>query len=387
MTQTYTEPIQTVSDGDTLTYDTADAADNLEIINAECRWRGINREETRTVTDYASNQNYDQATATTSTDTASNSISEEGSVVTIGIPNPPSGYSFNYLEYSVFVDTDGGEGGGFEVEYQKEDGSQVTTSINNSFAGTVYSSGQVSTNYTTETRSGLFRNVPSGVSPTILIECTTYGKKTTTQSRTASTSYPSPPSGYSFDRHREEKSNGTDTFHYDNRVGQSESITSFSTSDTVWVRLTTRGKDTSTVTDTFKTENPSVSGDASASYAGTLNDGEWSPWIQLSGFTEGQNSLTQDIDGSYDADFELRYEWQFTVPDTLAEHKFVINGTTYVTALADPTDEAVQYDFYRTYIADEGVVCYDVVDTDDADASPYRIYHPTHGVKALRDKS
>lgn len=391
MTQTYTEPIQTVSDGDTITYDTADAADNLEILNAECRWRGITREETQTVTDYASRDNYDQATATTSTDTARNRNTDTGSGnggAKVTIPPVPSGYSFDRVELDGSVSYFNDNGTDADVVYEDADGTQKSKTVSPGGSTQIVDDTTTSTNVLGETREIFFSFVPSGTTTdAIAMEVSTYGKKTTTESQTASTSYPSPPSGYSFDRHREEKSDGTDTFHYDNRVGQTESITSNSTSNTVWVRLTTRGKDTSTVTDTFKTENPSVSGDASASYSGTLNDGEWSPWIQLSGFTEGQNSLTQDIDGSFDADFELRYEWQFTVPDTLAEHRFVINGTTYVTALADPTDEAVQYDFYRTYIADEGIVCYDVVDVDDADASPYRIYHPTYGVKALRDKS
>jgi len=387
MTQTYTEPIQTVSDGDTVTYETTDAADNLEILNAECRWRGINRTETRTVTDYASNQNYDQATATTSTDTKSrlSSVLRDSSKSISTFPSVASGYSFSSHELNYIALNKESNSVTVDLLGQKPDGSNFTTTRTISADSSITLSYSSNTNHVGQTVS--FQQVNGDNNLEFSTICETIGQKTTTQSRTASTSYPSVPNGYSFDRHREEKSNGTDNFHYDNRVGQSESITSFSTSDTVSVRLTTRGKDTSTVTDTFNTENPSVSGDAFASYSGTLNDGEWSPWVQLSGFTEGQNSLTQDINGSFDADFELRYEWQFTVPDTLAEHRFVINGTTYVTALADPTDEAVQYDFYRTYIDGEGIVCYDVVDVDDADASPYRIYHPTHGVKALRDKS
>lgn len=212
----------------------------------------------------------------------------------------------------------------------------------------------------------------------------TYGKKTNTNSRTASTSFPSVPNGYNFSRHREQKSNGTNNYHYSNKVGQSRSITSNSTNNTVWVRLKTRGKKTTSSTSYYDTRDPSVSEDASASYNGTISDGNWTSWNTLNGFSPGSNTLNHSISESNKADFQIRYEWEYDVPTAVQTAKIKINGTTYSVALADMADPALVYDFYRTFTPTNGTLAFDVVDPSDSDSIPYYIYHPTHGKVSLR---
>lgn len=212
----------------------------------------------------------------------------------------------------------------------------------------------------------------------------TYGKKTVTNSRTASTSFPSVPNGYNFSRHREEKSNGTNDYHYSNKVGHSRSITSNSPNDTVWVRLKTRGRKTTSSTSYYDTRDPSVSGNASASYNGTISDGNWSSWTSVSGFSPGSNTLNHSISESNKADFQIRYEWEYGYPTAIETKQIKINNTIYNVVLADPSDPALTQNFFQTGSSSGDILSFDIVDPSDPNAIPYYVYHPTLGEFALR---
>lgn len=177
---------------------------------------------------------------------------------------------------------------------------------------------------------------------------------------------------------------------YNNRVGQTVTVElSFSgqssdkyASVDLYINSTSSQYNTRTITE--KTKNPSVSGDVSGSYSGTLNGGEWSSWQNLSGFSVGNNQFNHSIGGSNEANFQFRYYWEYNTPEPLSEQKININGTNYEVALADPNDPALDYTFYRIYDPTHGTLCYDVVEASDTDAIPYYIYHPIHGKLALR---
>ena len=476
MANTYTSNTIRVNNGDSTTFDTSDAADGIRILNAECRWRGVQTSSTSNNTSYKTNTNYDSATATTSTQYNNNSTSTgyatatpkqyynnqwsdtefgdgsgDGPSMYVTFPSindtsrfehheiiaeiepDPDNYDdsreytldFN-LSVSVSNATINMTAGGYkkitrtvnsyntgELGYVKlhkpwSDGNDVVLTItvktvysSPSSSDTVYRSypsvpsgynfhkhemvvdGNTTTYYSNKVGDSVsVTSYDSNNTKSLLLR--TYGKKTVTNSRTASTSFPSVPNGYNFYRHREEKSNGTNDYHYSNKVGYGRSITSNSTNNQVWVRLKTRGKKTTSSTSYYDTRDPSVSGNASASYNGTISDGNWTSWTSVSGFSPGSNTLNHSISESNKADFQIRYEWEYDVPTAVQTANISINGTTYSVALADMADPALVYDFYRTFTPTNGTLAFDVVDPNDPDSIPYYIYHPTHGKVSLR---
>jgi len=150
--------------------------------------------------------------------------------------------------------------------------------------------------------------------------------------------------------------------------------------------MRTRGEDTNCSTTYYDTEDPSVSGDVSASYNGTLNNGETSSWQTLSGLTTGDNTFDHSISQSNEARFRFEFDWQYDIPTALAVYRVAIGGTTYDVALADPNDSSLEYNFYRVQVDGEGVLALDVVSPSDSNALPVFVYHPTHGKLALREK-
>lgn len=211
-----------------------------------------------------------------------------------------------------------------------------------------------------------------------------------TNSDTASTSYPSVPNGYSFSRHyyREEKNGNRQDYDYiySNKVGNSRSVTSYDPDNTWDLKMQTQGEDTNCNTAYYDTQDPSVSGDVSGSYNGTLNNGETSSWQTLSGLTAGDNTFDHSISQSNEAQFRFEFDWQYEVPTALAVYRVVINGTTYDVAMADPSDSSLEYDCYRAQVDGEGILALDVVSPSDANAIPAYVYHPTYGKLALREK-
>ena len=146
----------------------------------------------------------------------------------------------------------------------------------------------------------------------------TEGSKEVTESDTSETSYPSVPSGYSFNRHYwREELNGDfhdSNFTYSNSVGESRSITSEDSDDEWYLEMRTRGSDTTYYTE--YTDSPSVSGDVSAAFGGTLSDDETSGWYTLSGFSIGSNSISHSISDSNEGYYQIRFDWDFLPPES-----------------------------------------------------------------------
>lgn len=277
--------------------------------------------------------------------------SVQSDTVTLQYPSVPSGYSFDRHEKNV--------DGSVDYIYSNRVGESVSVTSND----------------------------PNN---TVTLELETRGEDTNyyTNSDTTYVSYPSVPNGYSFDRHyyREEK-NGSyvdSDYSYSNKVGQSRSVTSNNTSVTRSLEMETRGEQTNTYTN--YTNNPSVSGDVSASSSASLDDNETSSWQSLSGFGLGDNTLSHSIGDSGEGYYRIRFDWEVAYPteiDTVGHY----DGTTLSKGrLVDPNDEALEYDVFRTFTENGGILAFDMVDPSDEDVADFYINHPTHGLIGLRLK-
>lgn len=133
-----------------------------------------------------------------------------------------------------------------------------------------------------------------------------------------------------------------------------------------------------------ETTSPEVSGDMSASYSGVLTDNEETGWIDVSGFSRGENNVTYNIGGSGRADFKLQFDWEYETPEAQAIKKLYVNGEKIKLPLVYPSAPELTYDIMRTKVNGETLTA-DLVDVDSPDASPYRIYTPQHGILAWRE--
>jgi len=394
MVQTTTTDFQFVTDGETTVENPGSIVGNENIIisNAEIQWQGTT--ETSSSTSYSTNTNSGSATATTSsfTDTASNtSEDQDGRWATITIPSVPSGYTFDKIELTAFAAYGNGDDTSTSVEAEDISGSTVQATLSKGESKTIVSDTSTSSAYVGASRSIVF-NFRSEVSlGNVGIEATTYGTDTTTtvNSDTTTVSYPSVPSGHSFDRHyyREEK-NGSfvdSDYIYTNKVGDTRSVTSNDPSNTWELTMQTRGEQT--VTTTTETQDPSVSGDVSAAYNGTLGSQEYSSWQPLSGFALGDNSFVHDIGGTNEAFYQIRFDYELSFPTTVAEAYIHVGNTTYPVILADPSDPNLVYDFYRVNHPTHGELAFDVVNTTNADATPYTVTDANGNVRALRENT
>lgn len=134
---------------------------------------------------------------------------------------------------------------------------------------------------------------------------------------------------------------------------------------------------------TYKTENPSVGGDISASYSGTLNDDEYSPWYNISLDANQNNHFYHEIDESGQADFQLQYDWSYVSPTPIEYFRVEVDGQTYNLPLIDPNDDALQKPGFR-FNVDGQTLAADLVDPGSPKTSPFRVYHPNYGVLAWR---
>jgi len=492
MPQTYTTQFFDVSDGDTTTHNPQSLAPttaDIQILNAEILWEGVATSSTSTSTrsntnsDTAtatrstnrttrSNTNSDTATATSTTTTKSNSNSGSDSgtdgLASATYPSVPSGASFTKHELEVtvanFADTIKDiEYAYTDSNFNTENGSTTldpnepktvvdfATSTNfvgetPSFTVTSVSGGNADqitygidsftkgeeTTVESATASASYPSVPSGFSfdkhvvkkfengsrvnkstffsqqsgsesitsndsnTTVEVEIETIGEdfNTTVNSRTASASYPSVPSGFSFDKHVVEKfENGSrvnkSTF-FSQQSG-SESITSNDPNDTVKVKIKTVGEGTTTtLTDT---RNPSVSGDVSASYtSGDITDGVTTNFISLSGLTADPETFEHTIGGSGEARFRFRFSFEKILPDpTNGTVAFAdtSKGVFHEVAVADPTDSALDYNHVQIYNESTGNWgALDVVNVTDADAlEQFAFYDSDAGWLAPRAQS
>jgi len=421
MPQTYTTQFFDVSDGDTTTHNPQSLAPttaDIQILNAEILWEGVATSSTSTSTrsntnsDTAtatrstnrttrSNTNSDTATATSTTTTKSNSNSGSDSgtdgLASATYPSVPSGASFTKHELEVtvanFADTIK------DIEYAYTDSNFNTengsTTLDPNEPKTVVDFA-TSTNFVGETPSFTVTSVSGGNADQITygIDSFTKGEETTVESATASASYPSVPSGFSFDKHVVKKfENGSrvnkSTF-FSQQSG-SESITSNDPNDTVKVKIKTVGEGTTTtLTDT---RNPSVSGDVSASYtSGDITDGVTTNFISLSGLTADPETFEHTIGGSGEARFRFRFSFEKILPDpTNGTVAFAdtSKGVFHEVAVADPTDSALDYNHVQIYNESTGNWgALDVVNVTDADAlEQFAFYDSDAGWLAPRAQS
>jgi len=495
MAQTYTTQFFDVSNGDTTTHNPqslAPTTTDIKVLDAEIQWEGVTSSSGNTTT--SSNTNSDTATATTSTNrtTSTNTNSDSATATTststttkdnsnasgtsgtgtisASYPSVPSGTSFT--QHEVVGSLGNGDSNTVEVAYTYEDadGNNVSTNSTLSpgetitpFSDTtttkqvgqsrafaiqtisgassnsninsgieVFTFGEdTTTTVNSRTASASYPSVPSGFSfdkhvvkkfengsrinkttffsqrsgsesitsndpnTTVEVEIETIGEdfNTTVNSRTASVSYPSVPSGTTFDKHVVKKfENGSrvDTTTYFSQQSGSESITSNDPNTTVEVEIKTVGEDTTTFTDT---RNPSVSGDISASYtSGDIADGVTTNFISLSGLTADSETFEHTIDGSGEARFRFRFSFEKILPDpTNGTVAFAdtSKGVFHEVAVADPTDDALDYNHVQIYNAStDNWGALDVVNVSDTDAlEQFAFYDSNAGWLAPRERS
>lgn len=231
---------------------------------------------------------------------------------------------------------------------------------------------------------------------TVEVEIETIGEdfNTVTNNRTASVSYPSVPSGTTFDRHIVEKfedGSRVNTTQYFSQQSGSESITSSSPSETVEVEITTIGEDISSTPE--DTRNPSVSGDVSASYTnGDIGDGNTTSFISLSGLTADPETFSHSIGGSGEARFRFRFDFEEILPDpTNGTVAFADTsaGVFREAVVADPSDPGLRYNHVQIYNASTGNWgALDVVPLTDEDAiEQFAFYDTDAGWLAPREQS
>lgn len=231
-----------------------------------------------------------------------------------------------------------------------------------------------------------------------------------------SLNFPSVPSGFSFFNHRIEgqirdalsttgenfnfsingnqvqDSSNTVFFSDTNQVGADVTIIISADSVTgssleLEARVETTG--VRTITNTKKTKNPRVTRDVSADTGSlTLNDGELSSYIPLSGLDPNTEEFFHDIDGSGEAKFQFRFDFERAFPDAVKELRIfdADAGEIRRVALADPSDPQLVHNSVRVYSATANqILSIDVVDPSDPDAvSSHRIYHPVDGILSPR---
>jgi hypothetical protein len=387
MANTYTTSWFDVSDGDTTTHNpqTLVGGSDIRILDADIQWEGV--EDTSTTTDYQTNTNYDSATATQSTQTETNTTSDSVSDGTLGasvtIPDEPDGYSFTSGNGTVQITNFDNSSQSYEVEVTfLGNTSTLTGTISGSSQKTIVDDNLIESD-TGKTLSSVTSK--SSIGTTVTASMT--GEQTTTTSQTASTSYPSVPNGYNFENHHHVERRGgateVDDYIYSNSVGQTESITSTDPNTTVEVELSTTGSTTNTSVN--DTENPSVSGDVSGSYSGTLDNGETSPWQSLSGLDPNSETFNHSIGGSFDARFRFRFDWEYVAPTAVHTLKIVDSGTTYSIAVADTSDNGLEYDAIRTTV-NGTVYTVDMVDPSNDNAiTDIVVQHPTYGKLSPRE--
>jgi len=174
-----------------------------------------------------------------------------------------------------------------------------------------------------------------------------------------------------------------------NYSGDDVSITVTVTSgQTAVIKLFTTIESESTSSTTTYTTSPRVTRDVSAdSNSGTLNDGETTNWTSLSGLeASGNQEFYHDINGSGEARFRFRFDWEYTFPTALKQLrvKDTNDNTTHKVSLADPSDSQLDYNSFRTAI-DGTTYAIDVVDPSDPSAiKTHRMYHPVDGIVCPR---
>lgn len=336
MAQTYNSGFQFVQDGDTTVHSTTNVEENINILSAQIQWRGNDRTETTTSSE----------TEWTINSTDFSQIDQEE---TVSIPlTEPSGSGWNHKESEIrwtLPESDENSSvtpdPAIDVQYYEvydDDGTLVEQFT--------YDPGEKNMNLISDTgitfeNIWIFRpdNNEDGWSSTTRLNQGAYAL-----SNVAAANH------------------GISRYNF-------EAVTR-------WQRSTSS-------TTTYQTQDPSVGGDVSASYSGTLNDGVDSPWITLNGLSEGSNTFNHSIGGSNEAFFQFEYTYEKAVPTPVYTVRVHVGGTTYDLPLVDPSDSALQYGSLKAEVENQ-ILAADLVDTSNADASPLRVHTPQHGTLAWR---
>lgn len=245
-----------------------------------------------------------------------------------------------------------------------------------------------STTYTS-LQSGSESITTTEPSQSVTVEITTFGTETNTDVGTASTSYPSIPSGYNFDRHRQQEfKNGsevTDTFYSTNKVGETESVSAGNNDgDTASLTLTTRGVQQVTKDST----DPSISGDVSASYTGSISDGQTTSYQTLDGLDSTDEQFTHSVSGSSTVEYRFRFDYTVNRPTKLSELRIHdgSSSSNVSVALVDPDDAALDYSSARVHHSNT-TYAIELVQRSDPDARPdlFVLQHPIHGQLCPRE--
>jgi hypothetical protein len=388
-----------VNDQDTTTVNpqTLTGKDNINILSGEIRWKG-SQSSVNNQTD--SNTDSDTATATTSTENTVETVSDTKYLpkqtqgpkeINLSFPYADGSFDKHTLESKIRQYPDDSYSGSLTNsnyvdmwKYEAYDGT-IAKYEDMGMYGRGSGEDSTTTNYEGESRfnyvegagfyDGYFK---------ITTTLKTYGTKTTTNNETAYAYAPDVPTGYDFDHievnyYEDGILQSTDTYNDSSYIGNQFSDTSYSEYTTVEVEVITYGV-------APKSEEPSVSGDVSASITTDLVDGTESNWTNLSGLSKGSNSLTHSVGGSNEVEYKVKFDWELSLPTAISVASFSINGTNKNVILADTNDSALDYNFYRTQLDGDGVLAFDVVDPDDPDSIPVYIYHPTYGKLSLREK-
>jgi len=138
----------------------------------------------------------------------------------------------------------------------------------------------------------------------------------------------------------------------------------------------------------YDTKNPRVTRDVIGELGDvTLTDGSQTVWKTLNGLEpSGNQEFYHDIDGSEEAYFRFRFDWEPAYPTALKQMRLqdMNSDITHKVALADPSDSQLQYNCFRTAIYGT-TYAIDVVDPSDSSAiETHRMYHPTDGIVCPR---
>lgn len=142
---------------------------------------------------------------------------------------------------------------------------------------------------------------------------------------------------------------------------------------------------TETQTTIEQTENPSATLRTNTNgYSGTLNDGDTTSWLPLSGFQEGDNVFSFTIDGSNQASFRFRYDYKGSPTPIGYMAIGQQDGTRTLLPLADPNDSALVYNDERVPLSDGTIAAEDLVDPSDPDATNVRVVRSDGSIAAWR---
>lgn len=179
---------------------------------------------------------------------------------------------------------------------------------------------------------------------------------------------------------------GDQTYGNSNYVGEDTTLTADFGNSTIdlYVEVWTYGERFVDVT--YKTEDPSVSGDVSAGGPTQLNDGEQSAWYSLSGLSAGvDETFNFSINGSNTARFRFTFDYDYaTAKPTYGTYAVHYNGTWYEIALADPSDSQLETDEIQVYVNGNWAVLDMVPETysDSLTVDHIRIWNGSEWLKA-----